>query len=242
MMILEFTLKGDMALWAKSGSNFEKISSDLPPRSAITGMIGRICGMFNKKEVDAFFYDENCKIAVSPIHFGHLMVSAQNDIHEDTFKNYRAKKSKQRPIGQLIPDYHLGHNKILYKIYIYHKDQDFLQGLYEKILYKQYADYRPYLGASDYMGTLIDAMLHENYQNEEMVDCVHSIVKNQYMKKESPNTEYMMECLQRYTNEHYYAEELTYYYYTENTDKKPVVGTFEGEFIKLGNGKIISWM
>lgn len=242
MMILEFVLKGDMALWAKSSSNFEKISSDLPPRSAITGMLGRICGMFDKKEVDAFFHDDNCKIAVSPLHFGHLMVSAQNDIHEDTFSNYRLKKSKQRPIGQLVPDYHRGYDKILYKIYIHHKDQGFLQRLYEKILYKRYADYRPYLGASDYMGTLINPVLHENYQEEKSPEYVHSIVRNQFVIDEAPNTEFMVECLQRYTNEHYYAEELTYYYYTENTDKNPLTGKFEGEFVKLDNGKIIAWV
>lgn len=241
-MILEFILKGDLALWAKNSSNIEKISSDLPPRSALIGMLGRISGKFDKEEVNSFFGDDNCKIALCPIHFGHLFVSGENQIHQDVFSNYRLKKGKQRTVGQLVPDYHLGHDKILYKIYFCHKDQDFTQGLYEKILFKRYADYRPYLGASDYTGTLINPVLYENYNEEKNVNTLHSIAKNEYVKDIATNTEYMVECLQRYTNAHYYAEQLTYYYYTENTEEKPLMGTFEGDFVKLESQRIIAWM
>lgn len=242
-MILEFVLKGDLALWAKSSSNIEKISSDIPPRSAIIGMLGRISGIFDKQKVNKFYNDDNCKIAVSPIHFGHVFVSAENHIHEDVYSNYRKEeKRKQRTVGRLMPDCHLGKDKILYKIYFYHKDIEYTKELYEKILHMDYASYRPYLGESDYTGLLINPVLHENYSVENTANEIYSVVKNGYVKNIETNTEYMVECLQRYTNTHYYAEQLTYYYYTDNTEENPLKGDFEGEFIKLNNQKVIAWM
>lgn len=240
-MILEFILKGDMALWAKNSSNIEKISSDIPPRSALIGMLGRISKKFDKEEVNSFFGDDNCKLALCPIHFGHLFVSGENHIHEDALTNCIIK-NKQRTIGRLIPDYHLNHDKILYKIYFYHKDKNFTQRLYKNILFKEYAGYRPYLGISDFTGTLINPVLYKNYEKEKKANMLHSIVKNEYVKDIATNIQYMVECLQRYTNAHYYAEQLTYYYYTENTEEKPLMGTFEGDFVKLENQRIIAWM
>ncbi len=137
MDIITFHLRGKMAHFRRYYSNSSALTYTIPPRTTITGIIAGLLGLTR----DSYYADfslEQCQIAVaicSPIKkcmqkLNYLMIKSTNDLNGSA--EYHSQTATEFIIPQNIRD-----GWIDYKIWVHHRDQDYINKLQELLINNQ---------------------------------------------------------------------------------------------------------
>lgn len=152
--LLCFKIKGKFAHFRKFYTNSSSLSYIIPPRTAVIGMIASVLKLQRDSYYETFS-EQNCNIAVAIGETSHIKRKMQtiNNLHSDYYhkflmkglNNYRAMHT-QCKMELLLSD---PDKYIEYVIYFYHKDQNIMNSLKQKLNTSDHG-YNIYLGQRQY--------------------------------------------------------------------------------------------
>ncbi|MFY9218677.1 MAG: type I-B CRISPR-associated protein Cas5b [Tepidanaerobacteraceae bacterium] len=150
--ILAFDLTGPMAHFRKYFTNSSSLSYDFPPRTTVIGIVAGILGL----ERDSYYEDfgsEKCRIAVK---IKEATRSIQRTVNYISVKNANELNGcaghTQIPLEIILPK-DLDEDKLCYRIYFWHENEDIMKGLYDRLVNKAFV-YPVSLGLSEFLGNI----------------------------------------------------------------------------------------
>lgn len=231
--VLAFDLWGEYGHYRKIYTTTSPLTYSIPPRTAITGLIGAILGL-GKNEYLGHFSKKDAKIAVQVLNPVKKITLSENLI--DTKK--AGKMMNQIRQRTQIRIELLKNPK--YRIYLTHTDTDLQKDLTEK-LKKHHSVYTPCLGLSEHIANFGYAGEYKAETLEEVTALIHTAIPEPSildMEFES-GKEYIQESM---PNEMTPNRVVTEYMSVIIEQKgKPVNATVTGA-TKLDNGKHITFL
>lgn len=180
MKILIFDIAGKFAHFRKYYTNSSSLTYSIPPRTTISGIIAAVMG-YERDSYYETFNSENAFIAVKKLSTNKKLIQTVNYMLAKTSSDIiNPKKHTQIPYEIITDD-----QKVRFRIYFYHKDENIMKQLEKRLIEKKYY-YSPYLGAASFNCSLeyVDYVEAEKLFLKEAVP-IATAVNSKYIIKNS---------------------------------------------------------
>lgn len=179
--LLIFDLWGKMAHFRKYYTNSSSLSYSFPPPTTLTGMVAGILGYERDSYYETFDMDK-VKIAIKMNNKVRKIMQTVNYVRTKSFSEFNGSAGHtQTPLELLLPS----NDRISYRVYLSHTDEDILNELKTRIEKKKYI-YPPYMGASEFISyaEFVDFIPKDNIQINKSDDYVDlcTVVNMKYLR------------------------------------------------------------
>ncbi|GAB6085161.1 CRISPR-associated protein Cas5 [Alkaliphilus crotonatoxidans] len=250
MKVVSFKLMGKMAHFRKIYSNSSALSYFLPPRTTIMGILAGLMGYERDSYYD-LFNREQCKIAVAinqPIKknlqtLNYLMIKKIADF------NGSQPNHSQTPTELIIPQ-NIREGQLEYQIWVFHKNQQIMEGLEALMAEEVYlsSGISLALGPAYNLGWIESAGLYTGeIKTEERAIPIHSA-----MPIEQIEALHLDEMEQKYKiikeevplefNSDRQITQEGMGYMLVNLNPSPINAIVKKEYVQLSDEKNILWM
>jgi len=168
-----FDLEGELAHFRKFYTNSSSLSYSVPTRTSVMGIIAAILG-YEKDSYYEIFSEEKCEIAIEKLTPTKKINQTLNYIKATSPVELRHPKQHTQIPVEIIK---AKDGKIKYRIYFFHKDQEIMNKLEQKLKNRD-TEYPIYLGAAPFLAKInfVDRVNFESKNTEDYVK-IKSIIR-----------------------------------------------------------------